>query len=63
MLTDLQQAVAKLLAGLPEADGFAMAGGAALIVRGDVDRLTRDLDFFAPPDRRGPAGGGRLSCR
>ena len=23
-----------------------MAGGAALIVRGDVDRLTRDLDFF-----------------
>ena len=25
-----------------------MAGGAALIVRGDVDRRTRDLDFFGP---------------
>ena len=38
-----------MLAGLPEAEGFALAGGAALIIRGDVERLTRDLDFFAPP--------------
>ncbi len=27
---------------------FALAGGGALIVRGDVDRQTRDLDFFGP---------------
>jgi hypothetical protein len=32
---------------LPEAQNFALAGGAALIVRRDVNRLTRDLDFFA----------------
>jgi hypothetical protein len=31
----------------PDEDG----PGSALIVRGDVDRLTSDLDFFAPPDR------------
>jgi hypothetical protein len=29
-----------------EAQDFALAGGAALIVRGDVRRTTRDLDFF-----------------
>jgi Nucleotidyl transferase AbiEii toxin, Type IV TA system len=33
---------------VPEAQQFALAGGAALIARGDVDRLTRDLDFFGP---------------
>jgi hypothetical protein len=38
--------VARLLHGLPEAEDFALAGGAALIVHGDVDRRTRDLDFF-----------------
>lgn len=38
-----------MLVRLPEAHGSALAGGAALIVRGDVERLTRDLDFFAPP--------------
>ena len=27
---------------------FALAGGAALIARGDVDRKTRDLDYFSP---------------
>lgn len=35
------------MAHLPEADTVALAGGAALIVRGVVDRSTRDLDFFA----------------
>jgi hypothetical protein len=49
VLTELQQEVARLLAALPEATGFALAGGGALIVRGDVDRGTKDLDFFAPP--------------
>lgn len=46
MLTDLQLLVARIVADLPEADGFALAGGGALIVRGDVERRTRDLDFF-----------------
>ena len=46
MLSPLQQKVARLLQGLPEAEDFVLAGGAALIVHGDVDRLTRDLDFF-----------------
>jgi predicted nucleotidyltransferase component of viral defense system len=38
--------VASIIAGLAEADGFALAGGAALIARGEVQRQTRDLDFF-----------------
>lgn len=46
MLSALQQRVAIVLADLPEAEGFALAGGGALIVRGAVDRETRDLDFF-----------------
>lgn len=46
MLTPLQQQVAEIIAGLEEAEGFALAGGAALIARGDVQRQTRDLDFF-----------------
>lgn len=52
VLSDLQQRVALIFSALPEAEPFVLAGGAALIVRGDVDRLTRDLDFFglAPGD-------------
>ncbi|MGH9244820.1 MAG: nucleotidyl transferase AbiEii/AbiGii toxin family protein [Acidimicrobiales bacterium] len=46
MLSALQRRVAIVLADLPEAEGFALAGGGALIVRGAVDRETRDLDFF-----------------
>lgn len=46
VLSDLQQRVARIFADLPEAESFVLAGGAALIARGDVDRLTRDLDFF-----------------
>jgi len=46
VLTLLQQRIATIIGALPEADGFALAGGAALIARGDVDRGTRDLDFF-----------------
>ena len=42
MLSPLQERIA----GLSEAEDFALAGGAALIVRGDIDRKTRDLDFF-----------------
>jgi hypothetical protein len=46
VLSDLQLRVARIIAGLIEAEDFALAGGAALIVRGDVERATRDLDFF-----------------
>lgn len=48
MLTELQQRVARLFLALPEAERFALAGGAALVLRGDVERRTEDLDFFAP---------------
>ena len=46
VLSPLQQRVARILAALDEAENFALAGGAALIVRGDIDRKTRDIDFF-----------------
>lgn len=46
MLTPLQEQVARIIAGLEEAAEFALAGGAALIARGEVRRETRDLDFF-----------------
>jgi hypothetical protein len=46
VLSDLQRRIATILADLPEASGFVMAGGGAIIVRGAVDRLTRDLDYF-----------------
>jgi hypothetical protein len=46
LLSPLQQRIAAILASLPEADGFALAGGGALIVRGAIDRVTHDLEFF-----------------
>jgi hypothetical protein len=46
MLSPLQEQVAEIIAGLDEATDFALAGGAALISRGDVQRQTKDLDFF-----------------
>jgi hypothetical protein len=46
VLSPLQEQVAEIVAGLEEAEDFALAGGAALIARGDVQRQTRDLDFF-----------------
>ena len=46
MLSPLQTQIARLVATLPEADSFALAGGAALIVHRVVDRRTDDLDFF-----------------
>lgn len=59
MLTPLQKQVAAIVASLAEAEGFALAGGAALIARGEVQRQTRDLDFFgltpAAVDRLVPA--------
>jgi hypothetical protein len=47
VLSGLQERIARILAALPEAREFALAGGAALIAGGLVERETRDLDFFA----------------
>jgi hypothetical protein len=59
VLSPLQEQIAEIIAGLDEAEDFALAGGAALIARGDVRRQTRDLDFFgltaAAVDRLVPA--------
>lgn len=46
MLTELQQRVRRIVAALPESGALALAGGAALIVTGVVQRGTDDLDFF-----------------
>jgi hypothetical protein len=46
VLSALQEQVARIVAALPEANGFALAGGAALVLTQIVDRQTRDLDFF-----------------
>lgn len=48
MLSPLQERVPHIVFELAESDDFALAGGAALIVRGEVDRRTHDLDFFGP---------------
>jgi hypothetical protein len=47
VLSGLQERIARILADLNEAREFALAGGAALIAGGLVDRETKDLDFFA----------------
>ena len=49
-----------------EAAGFALAGGGALILRGDVRRQTRDLDFFeldVGADARLSSGAGPVAPR
>lgn len=45
-LTPLQVAAARLFFSLPESAGFAVAGAAALIARGLIQRRTRDIDVF-----------------
>jgi ribosomal protein S18 acetylase RimI-like enzyme len=59
VLSPLQLEIAAIVADLEEAHDFALAGGAALILRGEVDRQTRDLDFFGltpeAVDRLAPA--------
>jgi hypothetical protein len=57
VLSSLQEQAARIIASLEEARDFALAGGAALIVRADIDRRTRDLDFFGLD----PAAVDRLS--
>ena len=46
LLTPLQIEATQLFFSLPQSAGFAVAGGAALIVRGLIDRQTRDVDLF-----------------
>ncbi len=66
MLTPFQRQIAEVVAGLEAAEGFALAGGAALILRRDVDRRTQDLDFFglstADVRRRAPAAESALQA-
>lgn len=47
-LSDIQRQVAEIVFSLAEAEGFALAGGGALIAHDIVDRTTRDLDCFGP---------------
>ena len=47
MLSEFQEHLASIVRQIPEADGFVLAGGAALIIHGRAERITRDLDFFA----------------
>ena len=46
-LTSLQRAAAQLFFQLAESQGFVVAGGAALIASGLVNRPTNDIDLFA----------------
>lgn len=46
VLSPLQRQILDVVGWLPEAARFALAGGAALILRGTVERGTNDLDFF-----------------
>ena len=45
-LTPLQREVAAVFFALPAAEGFLLAGGAALVAQDLSDRPTRDLDLF-----------------
>jgi hypothetical protein len=51
MLFALQRTVLAALGELDASDSFALAGGAALIVHGVVNRTTRDLDLFTEESR------------
>src|ERR1700735_4686297 len=46
LLTPLQLEATQLFFSLPQSAGFAVAGGAALIVQGLIQRQTRDVDLF-----------------
>lgn len=48
--------VARRLFGLPEARGFALAGGSALLALGTIDRPTRDIDAFVAAKPETPPG-------
>jgi hypothetical protein len=50
-LTAFQVEVAREFFALPSAQGFLLAGGAALAAHGLTERPTRDLDLFTSPGR------------
>ena len=52
LLTPLQEQIAIIVGRVLEGSDFALAGGAALISLGLVDRSTRDLDFFGSSSRQ-----------
>lgn len=47
MLSALQERAVLLFFSLPESEGFAVAGGSALVLAGLVNRSTKDLDLFS----------------
>jgi hypothetical protein len=49
LLTPFQLEVARLFFSLPAAEGFLLAGGAALLAQELTHRPTQDLDFFTAP--------------
>lgn len=49
-LDPLQDLVVRAAVGLPEARTLALAGGAAMIAHGFVDRATHDVDLFTEVD-------------
>lgn len=65
-LSDLQVRVASIVLAVPESDGFALAGGAALIFYEITDRATQDIDCFGPSpeavDRLHPAAVAALEA-
>ena len=54
--SDAQRTVAELLFALPEAHGFALAGGSALLALGAIDRPTHDIDAFVAAKPETPPG-------
>lgn len=54
--SDAQLDVTRVLFGLPEARGFALAGGSALLALGAIDRPTRDIDAFIAAKPETPPG-------
>jgi hypothetical protein len=55
-LDPAQSEIAALLFSLPDAAGYALAGGAALLASGAIDRPTRDLDAFIAATPTEPPG-------
>lgn len=56
MLSEFQREIIAIVVESTSHEQFALAGGAALIAKGLVDRRTQDVDFFA----REPEAVGRV---
>ncbi len=53
-LNPYQQQIARIALALPAADGFALAGGGAMLAHQLVERPTQDIDLFTTLDRSVP---------